>query len=95
MTEITDKTFVIVTRLGDFWVNQDRATRVMSAKKNDPQGFVEFEGNLVSCSSIDGILDAKAYDLYNKKKNGHWQCNYKYWHKRFEQCAHHLIDRRT
>lgn len=85
--DLTDKTMVVVTRLGDFWVNPDRAMNVAAAKQQDPQGTIEMDGSFIGCQQIDGILTAFQYDDYNRKRNGQWQCKYKTWHAKFEQCA--------
>lgn len=92
--EITDKTMVVVTRIGDYWVNKKRATAIMQAKQDDPNGSIVFDGNMISCHSIDGVITAEEYEKLNIKRRGGWQCKYGYWHERNNQCAHHLIGRK-
>jgi hypothetical protein len=87
-TAVTDKTMVVVSRLGDFWVSPDQARSIMQVKQNDPSGSLELEGNLIGCSTIDGVVTAEKYDMLNMKRRGGWQCRYKKWHERGQQCAH-------
>lgn len=88
MNELTDKTMVVVSRLGDFWVTPDRATRIMDVKQADSSGSIELDGNLIGCSTIDGVVTAETYDTLNMKRRGGWQCKWKKWHERNQQCAH-------
>lgn len=88
---ITNKTNVLVSRLGDFWVTAEQGKKIMAIKEHDNSANIEIEGNHISCSSIDGVLTAEAYNIYNLKKRGGWQCKYQHWHERNQQCAHHLV----
>jgi hypothetical protein len=85
---LTNKTMVVVSRLGDFWVTPDQGKNVMQVKKSDPSGSLELDGNLIGCSTIDGVLHAEQYDSLNMKRRGGWQCKYQNWHERGQQCAH-------
>ena len=91
MNEITNKTTVIVSRLGDFWVTPEQAGRIMDIKEKDSSATIDLEGNLLSAHAIEGALKADAYDLLQKKRRGGWQCKRQYWHEKNEQCAHHLM----
>lgn len=90
---LTKKTMVLVSKLGDFWVTPDQGKEIIAWKKGDPFGSLDIDGSMISCQSIDGLLTAAQYEIYNKKKNGYWQCRYEYWHERFQQCAHMHIRR--
>lgn len=87
-SNLTDKTMVVVSRLGDYWVKPDRANAIMKIKQDDPSGSIELDGNLLSCQSIDGIVTAEAYEVLTMKRRGGWQCKYQKWHERNQQCAH-------
>lgn len=89
--EITDKNKVVVTKLGDYWVSQKQAEALATHIDKDRDGSVVLEGNRILNKSIEGILTPEAYNIYNLKKRGGWQCRYQYWHERNQQCAHHLV----
>lgn len=91
---ITDKTVVLVTRLGDFWVTPRQGKEAMELKERDSGSTLEIDGNFVSCLAVDGVLTATAYDLLQKKRSGAWQCKYRFWHDRNQQCAHYETSRR-
>lgn len=88
---LTDKTMVLVSKMGDYWVKPEQAERIMEAKKHEPDSHIELEGNFISLNAIDGALTAEAYTTYNIKRRGGWQCKYQEWHERNQQCAHHLV----
>lgn len=92
-SELTDKTMIVVSRLGDFWVSPDRATRLQAVLDDPNTTSIELDGNIIKVMAIDGILTADAYDLMNKKKRGGWQCKFQNWHEKFEQCAHAQLRR--
>lgn len=92
-SDLTDKTMIVVTRLGDFWVSPDRAARLQAVMDSAESPSIELDGNILRLAAIDGILTAGAYDLMNKKKRGGWQCQYQHWHEKFEQCAHAQLRR--
>lgn len=86
--QITDRTMVVVSRLGDFWVNKQRADNIIEVKQKDPSGSIELDGNLIACSSIEGVVSAEQYQIINNRRRGAWQCKYRWWHEKFQQCAH-------
>lgn len=88
MGDLTDKTMVVVSRLGDYWVNPTRARKVMKAKQDDPNGCIELDGSLIGCHAIEGVVTAEQYVVVNYRRRGAWQCKYKWWHERNQQCAH-------
>ena len=83
---LTDKTMVVVSRIGDFWVNPNQASEIIRIKQTDPQGSIVIDGNLVSCQSIDGVLKPDEYETLNNKRRGLWQCNHRKWHNRNDPC---------
>jgi hypothetical protein len=93
-TELTDKTMVVVSKLGDFWVTPERANKVMAAKTADPQASIQLDGNLLACHTIDGVVTAEQYDLLNIKRRGAWQCKHQKWHERGTTCAHGQLIRK-
>lgn len=92
--ELTDKTHVLVTRLGDFWVKHERGLKIMGIKQQDPQASFELDGSFISANAIDGLLTAEQYNELQIKRRGGWQCKYGYWHEKFNQCAHHMLGAR-
>lgn len=84
--ELTDKTHVLVTRLGDFWVNQKRGTDIMAIKMRDPNAQFEMDGSFITAPSVDGLLSAKEYNDLQCKRRGMWQCKWEQWHNRNDNC---------
>lgn len=84
--ELTDKTHVLVTRLGDFWVNQQRGANIMQLKMRDPNAQFEMDGSYITAPSIDGLLTAQQYAELQNKRRGMWQCKWQQWHNRNDQC---------
>jgi len=90
---VSDKTMVVISKVGDYWVNKRRASAIMKIKEQNPNSSIELDGSLISCNVIDGIITASQYDDLNKKRRGAWCCKFGKWHERNEQCAHHLVSR--
>lgn len=90
-SEITDKTHVLVTRLGDYWVKYERGVKIMAIKNDNPQATIEMDGSFIAANNIDGLLTAEQYNELQIKRRGGWQCKYGYWHEKFNQCAHHML----
>ena len=85
-SELTDKTHVLVTRLGDFWVNQERGSNIMAIIGRDPKAQIEFDGSFVMAQNVEGLLSASQYHDLQCKRRGMWQCKYMQWHGRNDQC---------
>lgn len=85
---LTDKTKVVICKLGDFWVNDKEARNIMSLKMSDADTSFEIDGCIIDPRTIDGILTADKYNELNYKRRGAWQCRYRFWHERGQQCAH-------
>lgn len=80
------KDYVIVTRLGDFWVNKEKAASV-SKGLEDKSGKVMFEEfGTISMAQVFGVLNRQGYEAYQNKQNGKWQCDKKTWHDKFAKC---------
>lgn len=88
MNEITNKTYVIVTRkLGVFYVDKNQANKIkqLLSLQNPPRGF-EIEDSFIETTSIEGVDPVWRYEENRKIKNGEWKCHSKNWHGRFDQC---------
>lgn len=85
---LTDKTMVLISKLGDFWVSERQADEIMQTKQHEPDATIKLGGNFIACHSIDGVLSAPDYDVLNARRRGAWQCKFKYWHERGQGCAH-------
>ncbi len=82
-----DLTAVLMMSGVVIWVEAERATRlraVLSAK--ELPRFVEFEGQLINTSSIEGVYSAATMEEMEHRKKGQWQCKYGSWHDRKEAC---------
>ena len=87
-SELSTQTMVVITKIGDYWVTPTEASNIQMLLENTAKGMVNLEGNLIAISSIQGILTASAYEVVNYKRRFAWQCKYKYWHEKNQQCAH-------
>ncbi len=87
-TAITDKTQVVVTRLGDYWITPAQALVIIQTLEISPNSHIDFDGTIIRCSAIDGVMKPEDYQTYNLKRSGGWQCKYQKWHDRNQQCAH-------
>lgn len=88
MNEITDKTMVVVSRLGDFWVTEQRAKAITEILAVEPNATIDIDGNYLAVRTIDGIVNPKQYGEVQAKRRGAWQCKHNYWHEKFDKCAH-------
>ena len=69
------------------WVEAERATRLRAVlSSRDLPKFVEFEGELINTSSIEGVYSAATMADLQRRKQGQWQCQKGRWHDRNEKC---------
>lgn len=92
--DLSTKNLVVVSRVGDYWVNDEQATKIRQVLDSGAKGMIEIGGSYVAIHSIDGVITAQDYDVVQKKRRGAWECKYRYWHERGEGCAHHLMARK-
>lgn len=90
---ITDKTQVVVCRLGDFWVTSTQAQTICGLMQGDGNDLIEIDDCQIKISTIDGVITAQAYDTLQKRRRGAWQCKWRYWHERGNDCRHGEIAR--
>lgn len=86
-SEISKRQMVIVTRLGTFWVDIERAENIRKIKEDDPQGIVDIDNSFISLSQVYGMLTPEKYAEYQNERRGMWQCTYKHWHPRQDNCT--------
>lgn len=80
------KEWVIVTRLGDFWVSAEKAKSIASGM-DDKAGKASIdEVGIISMSQVYAVLTRKGYEVYQKKQSGKWECNKGTWHEKFSKC---------
>lgn len=84
--EITNKTHVLVTRLGDYWVSLERGQKIMAIIQRDPNAQIEFDGSYIMARNVEGLLGAGEYHGLQCKRRGMWQCKYSEWHGRNDTC---------
>lgn len=80
------KTSVIVTKLGDFWVDAHKAKSIASGMDDKAGKAVIEEFGIISMSQIYAVLTREGYEVYQKKQAGKWQCNTGVWHEKFSKC---------
>lgn len=81
---------VVVSRVGDYWVTDEQAQRIAAVLESGKKGMIKLDGNFIAINSIDGVVNASAYEVLNNKRRGAWQCKYQHWHDRGDKCAHYL-----
>lgn len=80
------KEWVIVTRLGDFWVSADKAKSIASGM-DDKAGKASIdEVGIISMSQVYAVLNRKGYASYQNKQSGKWECEKGTWHEKFSKC---------
>ena len=77
---------VIVTRVGAFWVDVDRADKIDQIREQDPEGVIDIDGNRVQARAIYATLTPEQYSNWQNERRGLWQCQYKNWHPRNDVC---------
>jgi hypothetical protein len=86
MNELTKQQMVIVTRIGVFWVETERANKIKQIREADPTGVIEIDDCQIGVRDIFGILTPAKYSDYQNERRGMWQCQYKQWHPRNDIC---------
>lgn len=70
------------------WIEKAKAEKLEQILKAPAAPkFIEFEGQLLNTSSIEGVYSAHTMEELQRRKNGEWQCKFGEWHKRLEHCA--------
>lgn len=86
MNELARQQKVIITRVGSFWVDKERADKIDQIRENDPTAVIEIDDNKVQAAAIYASLTPGQYQNYQNEKRGLWQCVYKNWHPRNDNC---------
>lgn len=88
MNEVAKQQKVIVTRVGVFWVDLDRAQSIDAIRQSDPNAIIDIDGSMISASQIYATLTPSQYSNYQMEKRGMWQCQWQKWHSKFDTCEH-------
>jgi hypothetical protein len=88
MNQLTDKTMVVITKTGEYWITAQQVKNIQEIKQKTVNGYIELDGNLILVNNIGDILTPEKYFEYNLLRRGGWQCKYGYWHERNQGCAH-------
>ncbi len=83
---LTNKTYVLITRVGPIWVTKERGEMAMRIKEQDPASVIEIDGSHYSANIIMALVTAQQYSDYQNEKRGMWQCQYQKWHPKFDNC---------
>lgn len=86
MNELARQQKVIITRVGSFWVDKERADKIDQIRENDPTAVIEIDDNKVQAAAIYASLTPGQYQNYQNEKRGLWQCVHKNWHPRNDNC---------
>lgn len=66
----------------------DQATNISRLLSTDKKGMIDLDGSYIAIHAIDGIVTPADYEVVNYKRRLAWQCKYKFWHEKNENCAH-------
>lgn len=83
---LTNKTYVLITRVGPIWVTKERGELAMRIKEQDPASVIEIDGSHYSANIIMALVTAAQYSDYQNERRGMWQCQYQKWHPRNDIC---------
>lgn len=85
--EISKNLMCICVRGGiEVWVEQEKMEPLVEMIKN--KELIRIGDNVINPVDISGIFGAKEMEERNRRKNGQYQCQYGYWHEKFDQCGH-------
>lgn len=87
MSDIAKKQMVVVTRVGSFWVDIDRAERIKRVRSSNPDTVIAIDESQIDTRSIYGILTPEQYYNYQNERRGLWQCEYRKWHPKNDTCT--------
>lgn len=82
--EGTQKSHVLVTKVGDYWVTQAEAKAIAEALNQSK--YITIEGSMISTFSIDAIVTGEQYKANSKQRNRPWRCKYGSLHTATEPC---------
>lgn len=87
MNEVTKQLMCVKLRNGiDFWLEDERATKLKAMLLNGENRFIEMDGEIFNRADIVGVFSAKTLEAHTRKQNGQWECKHATWHNRGERC---------
>lgn len=81
---VDKKEFVILTKAGDFYINQQQARAI--GKAINEREFVTLNNAIVNTKTIDGILSWQEYQKRAQLKRLNWKCRHGAIHGWNETC---------
>ncbi len=90
---LSKNNMVVVSRVGDFWVDDKKAQFVCALLEDRKRGMVQLDDNYINITSIDAIVTAEQYEKISARRRGGWQCRWEYWHERNHECAHNQVQK--
>lgn len=97
MQEIDTRKAIVLRNGIVKWVAPERADSLAEALASEnPPKFVMIDETTVAIHEIQSVLTRSAYDDLTKVKQGMYQCSYRTWHAKREECscAREASDRR-
>lgn len=87
MNQLTKQLMCVKLRNGiDFWLEDERATKLKTMLLNGENRFIEMDGEIFNRADIVGVFSAKTLEAHTRKQNGQWECKHQTWHNRGERC---------
>ncbi len=87
-TEITDKTYIILTNYGNkIYITEEQYNNIYSNFDNIESVKIKNQA-IINKKYIVMIARADEIEINEKEHKGMWQCDYGEWHKRGEKCGH-------
>lgn len=70
----------------EIWVEAEKLETLKAMIK--AKELIQIGKNVINPVDISGIFEAKEMEDRNRRKNGQYQCQYGFWHEKFDQCGH-------
>jgi ribosomal protein L19E len=92
--ELTKNLMCVVIRGGiEIWIEKEKIDPL--AKAIERKEVIRIGNNIINSVDISGIFEAQVMEEHTRRKNGQWRCDYGFWHKKFEECAHRHSDKKN
>lgn len=73
----------------EIWVDEAKGQKLMDLlmAKTKIQ-FLQLGEEVINVNAIEGVFNPETVATMKRVKRGDWQCEYKYFHERREECGH-------
>lgn len=81
-----NKHVVMVSSMGDMWLETSTANKLARAMQNNTAKFVTLNGNMIAINSIRGLLTPEAYKAMASTRKQNWVCRWGSVHQPSDNC---------